>query len=175
MRYYHVDRLSTLTEGQIIQLVKWDDIDPPELQNQADILFPDGVSYHGNCYMLSSDWALQSNPNNRDPKTIEIIYEYIRRSNFTDKPSRFQSFFALNTMDQVKRFKDKYDIHNSSVWVVESDSVFKADMNLLSLGSSPLACTYLAHKYWQGEAGFDPNPFWEYLLKLPVTVLEKIE
>jgi len=50
-RFFHVDRILNLQEGQEINLVKYNDIKPDELQTHVNFLFPDGISYQGKNYI----------------------------------------------------------------------------------------------------------------------------
>jgi hypothetical protein len=54
LRCFTVDRSGTLEEGQIISLVKYRDVEPHEVQIHVDSLFPDGVTSHGERYILSN-------------------------------------------------------------------------------------------------------------------------
>ena len=49
----------------------------------------------------------------------------------------------------------------------------KADMSLLTLGTSILSASWFAHEYWKGNAG--QTPFWEYLVKPPLTIDKMID
>lgn len=55
MKAHTVDRKRGLVEDQVIGLVRYSDLDPPELQAHMDELFPDGVSFHGDFYFLNSE------------------------------------------------------------------------------------------------------------------------
>jgi hypothetical protein len=106
---------------------------------------------------------------------IELLIEYVRRSFYPEKPSRFQSVFAFDNYEQAKDFKYRFsdDKSKGSIWEVEANNILKADMNLLSLGNSLLEADYLAHLYWKGET--IGNPYWEYLLVPPVKVIRKVD
>jgi len=166
-RYYHVDRNRTLKEGQIINLVKYNDVNLSELQDHVDFLFPEGVTSHGERYMLKG-----KPPKGHSP-VIELIFEYVRRAHFSSRPSRFQSVFAFETIAKAVKFKNKYEKSDSLIWEVESDVAFKADMSLLTLQVSLLLESYNAHRYWRGNSSGN-NPVWEYLLSPPVRVIRRI-
>jgi hypothetical protein len=167
--FYTVDRLGTLRENQTIELICYADIDPPELQSHVNEMFPNGVSFHGNNYFLNGkSLAGLASPN------IEILFEYVRRAHYPKCPSRFQSLFALETIEQAMAFRKKYGSTNSLIWEVESKISFRADMNLLTTGDISILCySYFANLYWRGETR--ENPFWEYLLLPPVRVLRRIK
>lgn len=167
--YFHVDHNGVLKEDQIINLVKYNDVQPSELQVHVDSLFPDGLTSHGEIYMLRGETSAMGINGN-----IELLFEYVRRSYFTSRPSRLQSFFAFEDINQTVNFIDKYIKTDSLIWEVKSEVVFKADMNLLTLQGSVLTVSYNAHRYWKGSPGGE-NPFWEYLMVPPVRVIRKIE
>lgn len=170
--YYHIDRLGTLRSDSVIGLTRYDDIDPEALQQHVDQLFPEGVSSHGERYFLRNGTpAIVISP------AIELLFEYVRRSSYADKPSRFQSFFAFGSLNDASNFREKFCNSQGTIWRVEYDDsgAFKADMNVLTLRDSLLVSSYRAHRYWQGLP--DPSgepPVWEYLLPPPVTILSRI-
>lgn len=168
-KFYHIDRLGKLKEDQNISLIKYNDINPRELQLHTDEMFPDGVSQHGEHYFLKNgSQAKLASPN------IEILFEYVRRAHYQNKPSRFQSVFAFESIEQALTFKQKFGTPDSLIWEVESKESFKADMNLLTIGNnSILVYSYFAHLYWQGQTR--ENPFWEHLLVPPVRIIKKID
>ena len=45
--FYHIDRRGTLTLDSIIDLTRYNDVEPEILQQHVDMLFQDGVSQHG--------------------------------------------------------------------------------------------------------------------------------
>ncbi len=168
--YFTVDRNKTLKKGQEINLVRYNDVKPPELQNHIDFLFPDGVTSHGERYMLSNQtFAMGVN------ETIDLLFEYVRKSYFPSRPSRFQSVFGFESIEQAKRFRDRFGMSSDCpIWEVEADIVFKADMELLTLEDSLLVLSYRAHQYWNG-CSIKKSPFWEYLMVPPVKVIRRID
>ena len=167
--YFTVDRKKSLRENQIIDLIQYDDVKPPELQKHIDLLFPDGVTNHGELYMVRG-----KTPANGINQAIELIFEYVRRSHFPLCPSRFQSIFAHDNIDQAIKFRDKYGKSDSVIWEIESDSAFKADMRLLTFEGSVLVLSYNAHRYWKGiPSGNDP--IWEFLIVPPLKVVHRID
>jgi len=168
-RYFTVDRNRNLEEDQIINLVKYSDINPPELQVHIDSLFPDGVTSHGERYMLKGQ-----TPAKGVNEVIELLFDYVRKSHFPSRPSRFQSVFAFENIDQAVSFGNEYGTSDSLIWEVESDVAFKADMRLLTLQGSLLGLSYNAHRYWSGISSGN-NPVWEYLMVPPVRVLRRMD
>ena len=142
-----------------------------------DMLFPEGVTYHGNEYFVKPERRIIGENRQFEPRfglnaTIELIFEYVRRSHFPDRPSRFQSFFAFDSEGDTNRFiREKTKLADPAyVWEVECEhEPFRADMNLLDIGGSVICVSYFAHKYWSGESGSD-RPLWEFLLPRSVFV-----
>jgi hypothetical protein len=168
VRYFTVDRNRTLIESQTISLIKYTDIYPLEMQNHVDSLFPDGVTNHGELYVIRG-----STPANGINGSLELLFEYVRRSHFPSRPSRFQSVFAFNDLDQARSFMGLYSTSSGNIWEIESALGFRADMRLLTLNGSLLNLSNNAHRYWDGISGGD-SPIWEILLTPPVKVIRRV-
>jgi hypothetical protein len=166
-RYYTVDRANGLSEGLCVNLVKYTDVDPCALQVHFDALFPKGVTAHGEQYFVQPTAALKIDG------LIELVFEYVRRSHFSRCPSRAQSFFAWGTMEDAIIFMNITGYPQASIWEVEAEEAFKCDMNWLKAADSVLVMSYRAHQYWQGSSS--DQPFWEFLLKPPVRILQKLD
>lgn len=166
LELYTVDREGTLVEGHVCSLVKHADITPPVLAAHVEELFPDGVSTHGERYFLRNEaQALIASP------MLELLYEQVRRAAYAERPSRLQSIFAVETLAEACRFQSQYG--GAAIYKVSADIIFRGDMNLLHAGNSTLVSSWFAHQYWKGEAGPEA-PFWEWLLKCPVNVGERV-
>jgi hypothetical protein len=133
MILYTVDRTSKLAENMQIALTRYNDVSPQELQLHVDELFPEGFSVHGERYFLKNS----SNSNSINPN-IELIFEIVRQAHYEDKPSRFQSFFATETVEDAKKFSSKFGTDNDLVFKIECECYFKADMSLLTLNNTIL-------------------------------------
>jgi len=166
--YYTVDSKNFLKSGLMIEIKKYDDVRPIELQEHVDKLFPDGFTNFGERYFLC-DAIMHKKIENQ----LELVFEYVRRSNFPTAPSRFQSVFGFDTTESARVFIEKYRKGKGSIWKVEADKLFKADMNLLHSGSL-LRVSYQAHTYWSGNPE-NSTPFWEFLLSPPVKVIDIVE
>jgi hypothetical protein len=177
-KFYHVDRSNSLTSGLVMGLINYRDVEPDELQKHVDILYPKGLSSHGERYLLKNN----SSANIADPN-IEILFEYVRRAQFPEKPSRFQSIFAFQTIREASIFRSIYASTNSPIWEVMAMKSFMADMRLLTTNCSILVYSYYATLYWSGKpAPENPGPekqspelSWEVLLEPPVQVIRKIQ
>ncbi|MDD1685596.1 DUF2441 domain-containing protein [Methanoregula sp.] len=104
---------------------------------------------------------------------IELTFELIRRMEFPQLPSRFQSIFGWSTLNEAKAFRETHGNGESDIYSVKCEECIKVDMNLLLMGGSPIGSIILARKYWSGEAG--NNPRWEILMKPPVYIIHKVE
>jgi len=82
-------------------------------------------------------------------------------------PSRFSALFAWATFDEAVTFQQQHGV--GTIYEVEADNFFQADMNLLFLGGSAIGALLFAMKYWRGESS--PTPRWEYLLIPPIRVV----
>ena len=193
MKYYHIDRNNTLFEGQIISTQK------NFIPNNSDgiflveKLFPNGVSMHGahylndNAYFFYRTKALIEeiyNSNNINSIYFaEYAFELIRRLFFPSKPSRYESLFALENLNDIKMWSELTNT-NYRVFEIETEDVFQTfDANFirgglcfnakeLYQGFSPSLNFKLAFSYWAGEKSDVPKP--EVLLPLPVTIGKQI-
>lgn len=175
-RYFHVDRAGTLQAGHQIALVRYADIKPPELQQHVDKIFHDGLSIHGEHYFLKNDIDARATS-----AYNELTFEWIRRGAFPDRPSRFASFFATETIDDARKFRALFSKDATgnpipaAIWEVKGKGGFRADMALISgQQATILPMSYLAHTYWSGTTP-NPEPFWEVVLPLPIWVVRRIE
>lgn len=186
--FYHLDRTNSLKKGDIINLHKVNNIScdeykiTPMLQEHLEELFPYGLSHHGDNYFASSNCIPYLHP------VLELLMEYIRRCSYSYMPSRGESFFAVETVNDAVRLCNvlKENPNNASIWEVECDIAFKFDMFLLDIAqsfiglknSSNLFTSLLINMYWEGrsikEILPDDNPFWEYLLLPPVKIIKKV-
>jgi hypothetical protein len=169
MGFYTVDRYRTLSAGMVLTLTRHTDIDPPELQDHVDRLFPDGVSQHGDFYFLNSNQrGVVASPN------LELLWEYVRRSQFPDRPSRYQATFGCATLAEALSFRATYGTSADPIWEVDADVSFRADMALLTQNQTVLVMSLLAELYWSGQTHPNLTPIWEYLLVPPVTVIRQV-
>lgn len=169
--FFTVDRSGALAPGLEITTRRHTNIEPPFLQDHVDFMFPEGVSKHGDSYFLSSgSRASVASP------AIELLFEYVRRAHFPNKPSRFTSIFAVDSLSAATAFNRKYGGGTAAVWEVESAAYFRGNMGFLTTDQTNLACSYFAHLYWAGEAGpvESVELFWEFLLPCPVKVLQLV-
>ena len=127
--------------------------------------FMDGLSLHGWEWMT---WRSQTASGSdgqmytHHERAIELLFEYVRRSAFPNCPSRLQSFFAFDNIEDARAFAD-----GKPIYKLTADRFFKADQQWLKLSEQNGIASFYAHKYWEGTAS--PTPRWEYLLVPPIS------
>lgn len=185
--FFHVDRSKKLNQGDVLNLYNdLSDINFLTIQGLYDSnmaktralsLFPEGLSKHGICYLLTHEIVIFQQ-GTRVPMRIthtipmiETIFEQVRRNEFSELPSRMQSIFAWQTQEQAEQFNIEHGGDNK-IFKIEHDSALIRDQNLLYLGGSPIGALELAKQYWQGLQG--PNYKPEAILRLPVVVGEQV-
>lgn len=177
--YLHLDRAGGLHPGKRIELEHYRR-EESRLMLLAPCLAPDflaaleellstGISLHGARYLLA-------NEHSPDISSLlcELVFEYYRLRDHSDQPSRLQSLFAFRGLADLLPFrKDGGRIYR----VYTEEKAAKFDMNALKLDFDPQEQAAITARYWQGKplcSDADYAPCWEYLLTLPVTVLEEI-
>jgi len=176
--YFHVDRLCRLSSGQIIISSKEATGYETLRAQMMHELFPGGVSRHGVEYFIDSGHAQPSVDTNG---MIEMIAELMRRVKYPERPSRFQSLFAWQTLEDAYRFAGQSKLSRPdnanpafAVWEVDtmgSGEIFASDMKLLSLGTCWLDAFVHIDAYWHQD--YSSDPFVEVLLPLPVRVIRQ--
>jgi hypothetical protein len=164
-QFFHVDReMRHLCPGYSIKLKHFTSSGHPEAAAYLNKLYPNGVSRFGWSYLSGLVPQLQ-----RVLVEREMICEEIRLAGYPHRPSRFASIFACESLSDARALRENLGSPNATIWVVEWEFSFRADMHLLqvkSLKEMPEA----VHRYWSGESS--TVPFWECLLAPPVTVIE---
>jgi hypothetical protein len=185
---YHIDRANSLTSGQVMQLEKMLSNDV-RLLEYMNTMFPQGVSFAGKAYVSNLEFTEDKDYYQR---IKEIEFEYIRRLYFPQKPSRFQSFFAIEEQDiyaWIKTLHLEKDENLYTIWKLNIDNdvnVSKHDASWRDIyyhvkdeQDRPIFSAYQYHmdgiEYWRGKSL--PNPLPELLVPLincKVTILEPI-
>ena len=170
--FFTVDRTRCLYSGAIIELVRHGDIQPMVLQTHVNELYPEGLSVHGDRYLLQSG----SRGNIASP-AIELLFEYIRRAHYPSSPSRFQCIFSCSSIEDARTFRDQYGESDSPIWEVRTENTYHVgNMRLLDNNQTSLLCSYLGHEYWRGNDGpTELAGLREVVLSLPVVIGERIE
>ena len=98
----------------------------------------------------------------------ENIYEKVRTISYKDKPSREKSFFLFDNLKDCQYYMDNHKGGGQicEVEIVETRSLFKADMNLLDI--IPNNYTFKqtqehVEKYWSGKTS--DKIVYEYLFQ----------
>lgn len=175
--YFHVSRQTSFREGAQINLQRFDDITPTVLKAHIDGLFPEGVSQHGNQYLATEirPTLLDGSPNFQqfNASNTELIWEFVRRTRYRSRPSRYQSLFAWETREEADFFcEERGGGEIYEVFSLFNRKAFRADMALVDVAASRLGASYQAHQYWEGNGS--PFPRWEIVVPLPVQVTRKI-
>jgi hypothetical protein len=174
IKLYHVCRRSnSITAGQKLELINATEIeDAPSFVNECfnemkNTYYKEGLSEHGMHYFTTN--------NQNNSRLIDVIFEYERLLNYSDKLSRYQSFFALDKdslIDFIKRYT--YLTDDYKVFEVKSDYYERHNMNLL-FGSTHCVVSSFAKKYWSdSDYDKDVKPLYEYLLKFPVEIVREV-
>lgn len=174
---YHIDRDHQLKQGQVLGLYH----NLNELSFLERQMFPDGLSYHGLHY-INED--IQNVGGNIPSYYImEYELELIRKCYFPSLPSRFQSFFALKSLDDVKQWSNIWDT-SAPIWSIEyneSQSIIR-DSNLLYPGFEKQEFNDYFHlnnsflyyyNYWNGYN--TPHPRLEILISPPIKILDLVQ
>lgn len=103
----------------------------------------------------------------------EWIFELIRRAEFEEAQSRFQSYYAWPSLEDAEQFITEHRDENQAVFKLRCNKYELHDMDLIQLShiGSGLAN---ARQYWKGEAGSD-TPTWEVVMEPPVDVVEQVD
>lgn len=181
IEYFSVDRRGFYKAGGTLDLFKDnplghtllpvdDFISPEALRAHLKDLFPDGLSLHGWDYVTRhTDIVRSAGKHYVDYEVaLELVLEYVRRSSFADSPSRWQCYFAFDSLGAAKAFRRD----NRPIYRLEADKVLRRDQRWLRLGNQGVLGSYAAHRFWSGEATTTPDS--EHMLVPPVTVVEQV-
>lgn len=108
----------------------------------------------------------------RAQQLVEHLFEDVRQREFRRKPSRFQSLFAFESVQDAKRFKHNYNrLHHYiyEVEIIERAKTHKGDMHWLDCAALSFdEIEERARAYWRGQSS--EAPFWEWLIEGSVKV-----
>jgi hypothetical protein len=110
---------------------------------------------------------------------LDLLLERTRAAFFPDRPSRYQSVFAVESLDEALAFRAAYGAPEHPVYeVLPLGKSHRGDMAVYTAvtAASVAMLDYLVHLYWRGETWTEPNhkPQWEHVLELPVAVVKKV-
>ncbi|EDW2324458.1 DUF2441 domain-containing protein [Salmonella enterica subsp. enterica] len=112
---------------------------------------------------------------------MELIVELVRQMQFPEKPSRYQSIFACEKIEDANYFRENHREHDGpqpiyEILVGDNTNIHRGDMRLLDLNASSDNAAMVFTKaiwYWSGISSM--NPFWEYIVPLPVQIGSMVE
>lgn len=181
--YFHSDRADALRPGMTIEpepyrleesrLMLLRPCMNGEFGRHLAELMQEGISLHGAHYLMTDKHRPDF-----DSIAIELVYEAYRWRNAQAAPSRLQSLFAWRSLEDAVRFgRERGGGHIYRVRCHDSERPMPHDMNGLRLSFDAQEQERYAGLYWMGkpfasEATYQPR--WEYLLRLPVTVVEEV-
>lgn len=172
MVYYSADRRGLYQPNSAISLTQWNDINPSLLQNYVSQNYSNGLSTHGEQYLLQNT-SHATNPS----VLLELLLESVRMAKFPTKPSRLQSIFGCRTVEEVRSFQNGVGGNaGGRIFEINSEAdVHIGDMSLYTLNCTSLVLMARLDMYWQGEtlsSDLAPNhvPFWEVVIPLPAEV-----
>lgn len=175
---YHVDRLNSLSVGQTIELLNRT-YEDSAYSFAASMLFNSQLTSHGNAYIHDSN-----SPGGADTicSIIEYETELVRQLYFPHMFSRFQSFFAVETLDDLFSWNSCLISPEYKVYQVKFDdcNYQKLDASLLPNGLidvenfifSPSLNFQRAYNYWSQQSSDAPQ--YELLIKPPVFIEKEI-
>lgn len=93
----------------------------------------------------------------------EEIFERVRISNYSDRPSRYKCNFLCEDYNQIVKFRDVAGRSRDLIFevqIVERNTLlFKTDWSLIGVSQNDTLpiIEKKAHKYWQGKEIIDPE------------------
>lgn len=165
MILYHVDRSGHLATGMKIDLIK-------NFEKLVPEYYFEGLSSHGVHYHLG-DFKSKDD-------TLEAVFEYERKLHYSDRFSRLTSFYASDAASVLKGIeKRKLDEVFYKIYEIEvSDDCYQKYVMNLVRGWNMESTIYYAKCYWENKKDeifkADEEPFYEYLVKLPVVIGKEV-
>lgn len=170
MELFTIDRISGLSPGMTCSLIEYKDIKPVEVSELISELCPGGVSRHGKIYLVENTQTSTFSDAN-----TEMLFEWVRRAKFPDRPSRYQCIFAVDSLSAANIFMREVGVVEAPVYrVIPNLEPFRADMRLLDARMSAAVKMYFANLYWQGLPHPADHSFWEWLVPCPASIGERI-
>lgn len=182
MRGYSVDRRGVYIIGENLELLPTDPRQnamveqtgrwtAQDLHNLRAERFPGGLSRHGWQYLFDQKQAIQGQDGgaySSHEYMVELVFENYRAAHYPNRPSRFLSYFAWQSLPEAQAFKGP----GQHIYELEGDG-FVADQVWLTLGIQGIASYWNAEKYWSGAGSAKPR--WEIVLPAPVKVTQMDE
>ncbi|WP_431196925.1 hypothetical protein [Pseudomonas entomophila] len=103
------------------------------------------------------------------------MFEWVRRARFPNRPSRYQSIYAVDNLDSAVRFMSDYGSAGHAIYELSSPDAFRGDMRLITAPKqTPIVSSYFAELYWQGLPWHEGEPIWEWIVPCPVTIGRRV-
>src|SRR5437762_12633526 len=87
----------------------------------------------------------------------------------SSQPYATRSRGGWESLEMARAFRKE----GQALYLVESNSIFRADQSWLTLGVQNAIASLSAHRYWSGAPSGTPR--WEILLAPPICVMERID
>lgn len=170
-KFYTFDRAGTLRPGDELNLYE-SRVDNEPFKSFIDSLFPQGISQHGRQYLENHRCLFDSKDG-----SLELYFEEVRKAHFPCVPSRFESIFCCETVEDATDMSMQFKSEDAPVYeILVMGGYHRANMGLLNNMGSILAVSQRAHDYWRGGEGCTGSqPIWEILAKLPVRVGNRVK
>jgi hypothetical protein len=169
MELYHVDTAQSITPGVELPL----NVNPtqdvsPELITAIEEIFEDGLTPYGQII------AYGSVNSETQTRINEFVFELYRQVHYPELPSRFQSMFAVDSLENAWSYnQDEIESEGpSDVYKIEVDE-FSGPHYMGHLATPSLAVgLFNANLYWKGIEHTNSMP--EYMFNLPVVFDEPV-
>lgn len=171
-KFYSIDRRGAYVEGERLNLLPGRDPDDNAVHAHINRMYPGGFSRHGVQYYRDPP-APDPTGANHNSGLLELLLEATRAAYYPEKPSRFQSVFAWETVDAALKFKALYAQAEHPIFELAPQArVHRGDMAIYALNQTIACIDHRLHLYWQGKTLEFPGhqPVWEAVLELPVFV-----
>ncbi|GAA5785672.1 hypothetical protein YWS52_19940 [Chitiniphilus shinanonensis] len=175
VKYYSVDRSGGLAKDKQIFLEPNPDPNGNQVMVHINDMYPAGFSRHGMLYFREP--RLISPSPEHQSGILELLLEATRKAYYPDKPCRYQSVFAWDSIEAADRFRTQYGKATDPIYELHPQAeVHRGDMALYALKDTFACVDHRLHLYWQEKTlnvqGYTAQ--WEYVLMLPVLVGSEI-
>lgn len=168
MELFMVDRRGIYSTGDVVMPKRFTDISPAEMSSLVDNLFPCGLAPHGESYLINNSATIRNKS-----EFIDWGLEFYRRGVYPEKPSRYTSLFAWDSVEKARYFRLTYGKPSDKIFTIQTNNYHRGDMSLLKNDLSVLAFTYIMELYWSGDT-VNLEPVWEFICPLPITIGSEI-
>jgi len=199
MKLYHLDRCRTFEINAEIKLYPKESLLSDELAESFFECFNNGISKHCQNYFNNQSYYVDEiilinnkkmidinsfirSKSQSDMRCIELIFEMVRRLEFSSFPSRLTSLFAVEDLSDFDEWPELLKDSNYRIFEINvpdntprfdannlrGGDIFSFDGSSAFIGRLPQIEYDFAYKYWSGQQ--TKNPRWEYLIKLPMVI-----